>query len=110
MSRDIRLEINGIRFSWNEDKAKANWKKHRIAFEAAAWAFFDPNAVDLRDDIHDEDEPRRNIIATIPTMINIAFVVYVECIDYNGEELIRIISARKANGKERKLYEQGLSR
>ena len=110
MNKDIRLEINGICFSWDEDKARVNWKKHGIAFEAAAWAFFDPDSIDLRDSIHDDDEPRRNIIAAIPSVINIVFVVYVERIDYDDGEVIRIISARKANGKERKLYEQGLSR
>ena len=110
MSKDIRLEINGIRFSWDEDKARVNWKKHGISFEAAAWAFFDPDSIDLRNSKHDDDEPRRHIIAAIPSVINIVFVVYVERIDYNDGEVIRIISARKANGKERKLYEQGLSR
>ena len=109
MNDEIKLELNGIKFSWDDNKARANWKKHKIAFEAAVWAFFDPYSVDLSDSMHDEDEPRRNIIAMTPGLVNVIFVVYVER-DYSNSNLIRIISARKADKKEEKIYERGLSR
>ena len=110
MGREIRFEMDGIRFSWDENKAKANWRKHKVAFEAAVWAFLDPNLVDLRDSMHDQDEQRRNIIAAIPSMMKLVFVIYVERIDDKEEEIIRIISARKAARKEKEIYERGLSR
>ena len=110
MNDEVRLEINGIRFAWDKDKAAANWRKHGITFEAAVWAFFDPNSVDVRDLAHEDDEPRRNIIAMTPGIVSTIFVVYVERIDIDDKEIIRIISARKADKREVRLYERSLSR
>lgn len=39
---DIEYELHGIRFRWNEGKAKLNIKNHEVAFEQAAQVFFDP--------------------------------------------------------------------
>ena len=39
---DIEYELRGIRFRWNESKAKLNIKNHQVAFENAAQVFFDP--------------------------------------------------------------------
>ena len=39
---DIEYELRGIRFRWNESKAKLNIKNHQIAFEQAVQVFFDP--------------------------------------------------------------------
>ena len=39
---DIEYELRGVRFRWNEDKAKLNTEKHGISFEQAAQVFFDP--------------------------------------------------------------------
>ncbi len=110
MNDEIKFYFDGMYFTWDNEKEKANLQKHKISFETAAWAFFDPFLVDLHDKDHDEDEPRRNIIARPPSTVNVIFVVYVERVSFDDRDLIRIISARKANGKEKKLYEQNLSR
>ena len=85
-------------------------KKNRITFKTAATAFLDPNSIYFHDSDHDDNEPRRNIIAMPQSILRVIFVAYVERINLDDQELIRIISARKANGKEKKLYEQNLHR
>ena len=88
-----------------------------VTFELAAQVFFDENAmdlpVDLPDELHDGTEPRRRItgvIADFSKTSKTLFVVYVEREDWNGIELIRIISARVAERKEREAYERQLSK
>ncbi|MBQ7732574.1 MAG: BrnT family toxin [Synergistaceae bacterium] len=110
MNDEIKLSINGVLFTWDDEKAITNWRKHKISFEAAALAFFDPHSIDSRDLNHDEDEPRRNIIGMTPSIVKLVFVVYVERVNIHNQELVRIISARKANKKEEKIYERNLSR
>ena len=110
MNDEIKFYFDGMYFTWDDEKEKANLRKHKVSFETAAWAFFDNFSVDLQDKYHDENEPRRNIIARPPSNVNVIFVVYVERFNINNHDLIRIISARKANGKEKKLYEQNLHR
>ncbi len=101
-------------FVWDEDKAIANWKKHRVTFEAAVEVFFDEYAIDRLDKEHSTTESRHNIIGAARDLAKgseTLFVVYVERVDdYEDHEVIRIISARPANRKERKIYEQGLCR
>ena len=110
MNDEVKIYIDGMYFTWNDEKAIANLKKHKISFNTAATAFLDPNSIDFQDSAHDDNEPRRNIIAIPPSIVNVIFVVYVERINLDDKYLIRIISARKANGKENKLYEQNLHR
>ena len=47
-----------IEFEWNPAKAKANLKKHGVAFEEAATAFFDDRAIEFYDDSHSDWEDR----------------------------------------------------
>ena len=41
------------RFEWDDAKARANFKKHKISFEVAAEVFDDPGAYTVLDDRHD---------------------------------------------------------
>ena len=66
--------------------------------------------MDLPDELHDGTEPRRRITGAIADFSKTLFVVYVEREDWNGIELIRIISARVAERKEREAYERQLSK
>ncbi len=85
-------------FEWDEDKAKINLQRHNISFEEAKAAFDDENAVDAMDESHSEEELRFNLIGL--TERGLLFVVYTE----RGDDVIRIVSARKAAKFEEQIY------
>lgn len=85
-----------LKFEWDEDKARANWKKHGISFETAALVFEDEERIEIFDGGHSIDEDR---YITIGMAGEVLFVVYTE-----RRETIRLISARLANARERSLY------
>ena len=87
-----------MRFEWNPDKAKRNLILHKVSFEEAIESFFDPNALDDFDELHSEQETRYNLIGM--SSRRLLFVVYSE----PAEEIVRIISARKADRKHEKIY------
>jgi hypothetical protein len=89
-----------VQFEWDPDKAAINWKRHRVSFEEAVEAFFDPQAVDDFDPEHSETESRFNLIGL--SSRRLLFIVYTEV----RKEIIRIISARKAEKKHRSIYAQ----
>jgi len=90
-------------FEWDENKDKANQVKHRLAFEDAKYVFADPFSVS-RDDFT-ETEARRQIIGQVSGVLLILVVYTMR--NEEGEEVIRIISARKATAAERRRYEAG---
>lgn len=47
-----------LSFEWDEDKAKANLKKHRVGFDEAATVFTDPSSITIHDHNHSVDEQR----------------------------------------------------
>ena len=51
-----------MNFEWNENKARANFAKHRVSFEEAKTVFVDPFYVDFYDPDHSDDEERYVII------------------------------------------------
>ncbi len=93
-----------MRFEWDETKNEINQTRHQgLSFEIAARVFRDPNFILVTDRIDEETgEQRFNAIGLIEATFLIVAHVYRETI--NGEEIIRIISARKANELERRLY------
>lgn len=96
---DVYFVLNGITFVWNDEKARNNPSKHNgITFQQAAEAFFDPFLKVV--DASRNDEARDAIIG-LDTRWNLLFVVHIEFED----DVIRIISARKATRKEREYYE-----
>lgn len=97
---DIEYELRGIRFRWNEEKAKLNIKNHEVSFEQAAQIFFDP-FVQYQDDSRNNEQ--RDGLVGCDFEFRLLFVVHVEVED----EFIRIISARKAEAQERDKYETG---
>lgn len=99
--------MNLMRFEWDRTKAAANIKKHRISFETAARVFADPFVLIEQDRIED-GEQRWQAVGAIDsfTVLVVAHTVYEEDEDGLLVELIRIISARKADPKERRRYEE----
>jgi len=97
-------------FEWDEAKAKSNFRKHGILFEEAIHAFEDPWVI-TRKDRMEGGEIRWKTIG----MVNESLLVFVAHTVRSGEqdaygnfyEVIRIISARRADRKERKIYENG---
>ena len=84
-------------FEWDNNKNRTNQEKHKISFETAQYVFLDPAAI-RKFDRKVKDEDRWHIIGKI---LDIA-VILVVFTERNGN--MRIISARKADKIERKLY------
>ena len=93
-----------MRFDWDTNKNEVNIRKHGVDFEEAETVFEDENAVTIYDEEHSEDEDRFKIIGISRKLRELTV-----CHCYrNGDEVTRIISARKATKNESKLYERGL--
>lgn len=90
-----------MRFEWDEHKSAINRRKHKIAFETAGIVFQDPYAVTYPDETGSDEERWITIGAVEPDLV--IFVVHTH-FEREGEEIVRIISARKAESQERKLY------
>ena len=90
---DIRFELNGLAFVWDEAKALRNRHKHHIVFEDAAEVFLDPFFRLVEASRHEE---ARDAVIGRDTRGRALFVVHIE---FEGE-FIRIISARKVTVKE----------
>jgi uncharacterized DUF497 family protein len=91
------------RFEWDENKDRANIRKHGIDFQTAARVFADPNSI-VRHERVVEGEQRWHVIGSIGGFQVILVVHTLR--ESEDVALIRIISARKATRKERKLYEE----
>lgn len=91
-----------MNFEWDENKARANLKKHGVSFGEAQTVFYDENALLIDDPDHSEDEDRFIILG-----LSAGARLLVVCHCYReSETVIRIISARKATRKETQYYEQ----
>ena len=90
-------------FEWDTRKANSNLRKHGVSFDEASTVFFDNEALDGPDIAHSQDEPRylrvgKSLDSRVLT------VAYALRRNNDGQTKIRIISARKASYKERKVY------
>jgi uncharacterized DUF497 family protein len=89
-----------IRFEWDENKNRANVRKHKISFEDAKTVFYDENARLLSDPDHSNDEERFILLG----MSHNAKILVVVHAYKEQDEIIRIISARKATKAEYNYY------
>ena len=96
------MKPHNDRFIWDEKKHLSNIEKHGVSFIEAASAFYDDNAVYIDDITHSQEESRFVVIGK-SDMMNMLMVCHCH---RNGDSLIRLISARKANKKERVIYER----
>ncbi len=87
-------------FEWDPEKAKSNLLKHGVSFEEAQSVFFDPNSITIPDPGHSIVE-MRFIINGFSIRQRQLIVVHTD-----RDDRIRIISARLANRRELKKYEQ----
>lgn len=86
-----------LEFEWDEEKERLNIKKHGISFTMAAKVFLDAGRIEIYDEAHSIDEDR---YITIGWAGDVLFVVYTE-----RTSRIRLISARLATARERRIYE-----
>ena len=89
-----------LRFGWDPRKAAANRRKHRVTFEEAATAFGDRLSVTIADPDHSTSEDRF-VLVGLSESDRLLVVSHVE----RGDE-IRLISARLASRRERRIYEE----
>ena len=95
--------MDNLAFNWDASKASSNKKKHGVSFEEAKSAFFDENALVIHDPMHSDDE-ERFVLLGLSAMTRLLVV----CHCYRQQDnVIRIISARKATKKESSQYYGG---
>jgi len=92
--------VADLRFEWDERKSAVNKRKHGISFEEARTVFYDDEALLLADDGHSESEDRF-VLLGLSSMVRILVVCH--CYRQGGD-IIRIVSARKADARERAQY------
>ena len=92
-----------LSFEWDEEKAKAHLKKHRVSFDEATTVLIDSFSITIPDPDHSVDEQRYIDIGSSDNG-RVLVVVYTE----RGSN-IRIISCRKATLSERKRYEESIN-
>ena len=94
--------MDNIRFQWDQKKNLENIRKHRVSFEEAKSVFYDENARLIHDPEHSLNEERFIILGLSS---NLRLLVVVHAYKEN-DEVIRIISARRANKSESKYYRE----
>jgi len=93
-----------MRFDWHPKKAVDNVRKHQVAFEEACTIFADRSILTRHDDQHSDKEDR-SVSLGLSSRGRILAVVHTWPEPDNvGEELVRIISARRANKREQDVY------
>jgi uncharacterized protein len=87
-------------FEWNETKAAANLRKHKVTFAEAQTVFLNELSICVPDPEHSKDERRFRIVG-LSKARRVLVVGFIE----RGER-IRLINARKATRSERRQYEE----
>ena len=93
-----------MRVEWDEVKGRSNLAKHGVSFETAQLVFDDPHHLSIRDRDVDGEE-RWQTLGLVGEVV--LLLVAHTWSERDGEEMVRIISARKATARERRRYEQG---
>lgn len=91
-----------MNFEWDENKAATNQQKHGVTFQEAATVFQDEDALQIFDPDHSEAEDRF-ILLGMSSILRILVVCH--CYRAN-DDVIRIISARKATRNESSTYKR----
>ncbi len=90
------------RFEWDPDKARSNKRKHGISFETATFVFDDPFSILILERIEDGEDRWQ----TLGMAGEAPVLLVVHTIRDEAVEIVRIISARRADRSERKRYER----
>jgi uncharacterized DUF497 family protein len=99
-----------LRYEWDTSKNLLNQRKHGgISFELATLVFDDRNCLVGLDRVDDSGEQRWHALGAIslePGISAVLLVVHAYREDRDGEEIIRIVSARRANTHELRRYQE----
>lgn len=90
----------GNSFVWDAEKEKQNIKKHNITFKLASRVWADADVFIFLDRKHSLDEERYTYIGMVNSILSV--------VSTERESNIRIITARKANAREKELYYEGV--
>ena len=91
-----------MEFEWDPDKAQSNLRKHEVSFEEAARVFLDPNRIETFDGREAYGEDRWRTVGLVePALLAVVYTVRDE-----DDEIIRLISARKADSYEQVQYRE----
>ena len=89
-------------FEWDPDKAQSNLRKHEVSFEEAARVFLDPNRIETFDGREAYGEDCWKTVGLVePALLAVVYTVRGE-----DDEIIRLISARKADSHEQAQYRE----
>ena len=91
-----------MKFEWDRTKAVSNLKKHGVSFVEAETVFGDAFAAIFLDEGHSVEE-KREIIVGYSDRGRLLVISFTE----RADEIIRIISARRADPEERRNHENG---
>ena len=94
-----------MRWTWDQAKNKANLRAHSLSFEAAVFVFDDPLSA-TREDPYPYEQ-RWRTVGMVGTQVVMVVHTWPDLDRETGEEIGRIISARKATRHERGAYEEG---
>ena len=94
--------MSDLRFEWDARKDAANRRKHGISFVEAETVFSDENALLLDDPGHSASEDRFLLLG----LSSVLRLLVVSHTYREGDDIIRLISARKATRAERAQYDQ----
>lgn len=89
-----------IDFEWDDERAQLNFKKHEVTFEEASTAFYDPYALVRPDPDHSADEDRF-VLLGVSSRARVPIACHCH---RRANEVIRLISARKATKREESSY------
>ncbi len=91
-----------MRFTWDRVKSRRNFAKHKVSFELAEFVFRDPLALSIPDPCEHEERWQ-----TMGLVNGVVVILVVHTVAQDGdEEVVRIISARRATRCEREKYEE----
>ncbi len=95
--------MSSIRFEWDAAKNLSNQSKHGLSFEEAVQVFLDPMQMSILDRV-EEGEERWQTFGMVRgvLLVMVAHSVYEE---QQAETVVRLISARRATRREKRLYE-----
>jgi uncharacterized DUF497 family protein len=90
-----------LRFVWDPRKAVSNEQKHGVGFREATTASDDSLSVTIPDPDHSSVDKERFLLLGVSNRRRLLVIAHIE-----RGEAIRIISARRANRRERRMYEE----
>lgn len=93
--------MHWMRFAWDAPKNASNQRKHGVSFEEAQTSFADEQGILIADPDHSEGEDRFILLGASSARLLVVCHCYRE-----SDEVVRIFSARPANGQERRAYAQ----